>query len=153
MNSKGSAILKIDSPTLLKVQLGDGESYAVHPLWLRERSPDASSMDLLTGQRLHDPSDLDLDLRLVSVEESAPGQFKVKFSDGHQTQFAASEILAEAAMPPGDQDCPAVTVWDGKLKDLPRANVARSAHRCRASRLDRAVLAIWIHHIQRRAVC
>ena len=121
MNSKSPAILKIDSPTLLTVQLGDGESYAVHPLWLRERSPDASNMDLLTGQRLLDPSDLDLDLRLVSVEESAPGRFKVKFSDGHQTQFAASEILAEAAMPPGDQDCPVVTVWDGELQDLPRA--------------------------------
>jgi len=121
VNSTGPAILKIESPTLLTVRLGDGESYAVHPLWLRERSPDASSMDPLTGQRLHDPSDLDLDLRVVSVEESAPGQFKIKFSDGHQTQFAASEILAEAALPPGDQDCPAVTVWDGKLRELPRA--------------------------------
>jgi gamma-butyrobetaine dioxygenase len=121
VNSKGSAILKIDSPTRLSVELGDGESYAVHPLWLRERSPDASSMDLLTGQRLHDPSDLDLDLRLVSVEESAPGQLKVKFSDGHQTQFSASDILAEAAMPPGGLDCPAARVWDGTLQDLPRA--------------------------------
>ncbi|MGO9933086.1 MAG: TauD/TfdA family dioxygenase, partial [Steroidobacteraceae bacterium] len=121
MNGKSLAILKIDSPTHLSVEHSDGVSYAVHPIWLRERSPDASSMDLLTGQRLHDPSDLDLNLRFVSVEESSPGQFKVKFSDGHESQFSASDILAEAAMLPGDQDCPAVTVWDGALRDLPRA--------------------------------
>jgi gamma-butyrobetaine dioxygenase len=121
VSSKGSAILKFDSPTLLTVELGDGVSYAVHPLWLRERSPDASNMDLLTGQRLHDPSDLDLDLRVVSIEEPVPGRFNVKFSDGHQGQFSASDILAEAVMPPGDQDCPSVTVWDGTLRDLPRA--------------------------------
>jgi gamma-butyrobetaine dioxygenase len=121
VNSNGSTTLKIDSPTRLSVKHSDGRSYAVHPIWLRERSPDASSVDVLTGQRLHDPSDLDLDLRLVSVEESAPGRFNVKFSDGHQTQFFASDILAEAAMPPGDQDCPAPLVWDGRLKDPPRA--------------------------------
>jgi len=121
VKSKDSAILRIDSPTRLSVELGDGESYAVHPLWLRERSPDAASMDLLTGQRLGDPSDLDLDLRLVSVEEPAPGRFRIKFSDGHETQFSAGDILAEAALPPGDQECPAVTVWDGTLEDLPRA--------------------------------
>jgi gamma-butyrobetaine dioxygenase len=121
VNGKGPATLKIESPTRLSVAHGDGECYAVHPIWLRERSPDASSVDLLTGQRLQDPSDLDLDLRLVSVEESAPGRFNVKFSDGHETQFSASEILAEASMPPGDEDCPARIVWDGTLKDLPRA--------------------------------
>jgi gamma-butyrobetaine dioxygenase len=121
VNSKASAILKVDSPTLLTVELSDGVCYAVHPLWLRERSADASSMDLLTGQRLHDPSDFDLDLRVVSIEEPAPGRFNIKFSDGHQTEFSASDILAEALMPPGDQDCPNATVWDGTLKDLPRA--------------------------------
>jgi gamma-butyrobetaine dioxygenase len=121
LNGKGQATLKIESSTRLSVAHGDGQSYAVHPLWLRERSPDASSVDLLTGQRLHDPSDLDLDLRLVSVEESAPGRFNVKFSDGHETQFSAGDILAEASLPPGDQDCPAPIVWDGTLEDLPRA--------------------------------
>jgi gamma-butyrobetaine dioxygenase len=121
VNSNDRATLKIDSPTRLTVSLGNGDTYAVHPIWLRERSPDPSSVDLLTGQRLHDPSDLDLNLRLVSVEESPHGRFKIKFSDGHETQFAASDILAEATMPPGDQDCPAAIVWDGALKDLPRA--------------------------------
>lgn len=121
VNGKDRATLKIDSPTRLSVAHSNGESYAVHPIWLRERSPDPSSMDLLTGQRLHDPSDLDLNLHLVSIEEFAGGRFKVKFSDGHESQFSASDILAEAAMPPGDQDCPAPTVWDGKLTDLPRA--------------------------------
>jgi hypothetical protein len=76
---------------------------------------------LVTGQRLHDPSDLDLSLRLVSIEEFEPGSLKVKFSDGHEAQFAVSDILAEAATPPGDQDCPSAMLWDGTLRDLPRA--------------------------------
>ncbi|HEY2676232.1 MAG TPA: TauD/TfdA family dioxygenase [Steroidobacteraceae bacterium] len=119
--SKGQITLRIDSPTRLSVAYGNGESYEVHPIWLRERSSDVASMDLLTGQRLHDPSDLDLSLHLVSIEEFEHGRLKVKFSDGHETLFAVSDILAEAAMPPGDQDCPAGRVWDGTLRDLPRA--------------------------------
>jgi gamma-butyrobetaine dioxygenase len=121
VKSNDRATLRVDSPTRLSVAHSNGESYAVHPIWLRERSPDATSMDLLTGQRLHDPSDLDLNLHLLSIEEFTDGRFKVKFSDGHETLFSASDILAEAALPPGDQDCPGVTVWDGKLSDLPRA--------------------------------
>jgi gamma-butyrobetaine dioxygenase len=119
--TKDEATLRIDSPTRLSVALSSGESYEVHPIWLRERSSDASSMDLTTGQRLHDPSDLDLSLHLVSIEELEPGRLKVIFSDGHESQFAVRDILAEAAMPPGDQDCPKVREWDGTLRDLPRA--------------------------------
>jgi gamma-butyrobetaine dioxygenase len=78
-------------------------------------------MDLLTGQRLHDPSDLDLDLRVEAVSEPVPGQLKVRFSDGHEAEFAAGDILAEAAMPPGEHDVPPVRLWTGALADLPRA--------------------------------
>ncbi len=113
--------LKIGSPTQLFIEDGRGRQFGVHPIWLRERCQDAESMDLLTGQRLHDPSDLDLDLSYVALSETAPGRLHVRFSDGHETEFAEREILAEAALPPGEHDVPEVEHWTGTFTELPRA--------------------------------
>ena len=55
--------LQITSTTELTIDFGDGRRFAVHPLWLRERCLDEQTFDLRTGQRLSDPSDLDLDWR------------------------------------------------------------------------------------------
>jgi gamma-butyrobetaine dioxygenase len=113
--------LKISSATQLSLERANGEQIGIHPLWLRERCQDADSMDLRSSQRLHDPSDFDLDLRYVALSTPAPGRLRVRFSDGHEADFAESEILAEAAMPPGDYGCPAPVLWDAKLADMPRA--------------------------------
>jgi len=43
------------------------------------------------------PSDV---LRLVSVAQSSPGVFRIKFSDGHEAAFRAEDIVAEAALAP-----------------------------------------------------
>ena len=113
--------LKIHSPTQLSLEKPGGEQIAIHPLWLRERCRDPQSLDLQTGQRLQDPSDFDLDLHYVSLSLPAPDRLHVRFSDGHEADFTASEIVAEAAMPPEDYGCPAPVPWDGRLAQLPRA--------------------------------
>ena len=113
--------LKIASPTQLAIEDGVGRAFGIHPIWLRERCQDAQSMDLLTGQRLHDPSDLDLGLTLTAVSEAGPGRLHIRFSDGHEAEFLARDILAEAALPPGEHDVPALATWTGALEDLPRA--------------------------------
>ena len=113
-------ILKVASPTELLLVSPDGSERRLHPLWLRERCRDALSMDLKTQQRLQDPSDFDPHLRLLAVAQPAPGQFRVKFSDGHEASFSAEEILTEAALPPNGHDCPAPRLWDGALGELPR---------------------------------
>ena len=113
--------LKIGGPAELLLVRPDGTQYAVHPLWLRERCRDAASMDPTTQQRLHDPSDLPLDLRLLSVAQPAPGILRVKFSDGHEASFDSAQLLAEAALPPNGHDCPPLRLWDGTLAELPRA--------------------------------
>ena len=113
--------LKITSPNGLSIDDGNGRRFGIHPVWLRERCQDGASMDLQTGQRLHDPSDLDLNLRLEAVSEPVPGRLRVRFSDGHEADFAAQDILAEAAMPPGEHDVPPFTLWTGALESLPRA--------------------------------
>src|ERR1700744_1828999 len=67
------ARLHITSANELTIELGDGRHFAVHPLWLRERCLDPETFDLRTGQRLGDPSDLDLNLTLSAVSEPQPG--------------------------------------------------------------------------------
>jgi gamma-butyrobetaine dioxygenase len=120
--TKQSALrLDITSPTQLSIDDGNGRRFGIHPIWLRERCRDAASMDLRTGQRLQDPSDLDLDLHLEAVSRSVEGRLRVRFSDGHEAEFDARDILAEAAMPPGGHDVPPVEMWTGGLADLPRA--------------------------------
>jgi gamma-butyrobetaine dioxygenase len=119
-NVERSLGLKVGGPAELRLVLADGTEHALHPLWLRERCRDAATMDLKTQQRLQDPSDYDLDLRLLSVSQHAPGVFRVTFSDGHEASFRAEEILAEAALAPNSHDCPAPRLWNGALADLPR---------------------------------
>jgi len=114
--------LQITAPNELSIEDGYGRRFAIHPIWLRERCQDAASMDLLTGQRLADPSDLALDLRIDTVAEGEPGRLYVRFSDGHEAEFSAADILTEAALPPGEHDVPPVATWTGSLTDLPRAN-------------------------------
>jgi len=116
-----SARLRYASATLLTVDFTDGRSVPVHPIWLRERCQDPRSMDLKTGQRLHDPSDLDLDLRIVALQPTAPGSFQVRFSDGHEARFSEADVLADAQYPPGFSDRPEPLLWDGTLRDFPRA--------------------------------
>jgi gamma-butyrobetaine dioxygenase len=113
--------LHITAANELSIELAEGNRFPIHPLWLRERCKDAKSLDLRTGQRLEDPSDLDLQLGLTAVAEVEPGRYRIRFTDGHEADFLAREILAEAALPAGDHDCPTPRLWDGTLEDMPRA--------------------------------
>jgi gamma-butyrobetaine dioxygenase len=109
-------LLRISAGNELTIERADGARFAIHPIWLRERFQDASTLDLRTGQRLQDPSDLDLDLALSSVTQIAPGRFHVQFSDGHAADFLERDILAEAALPAGDHQLPAPRLWDARLQ-------------------------------------
>ncbi len=122
VGTNGSLTLRITPPDRLSIDDGAGRHWGIHPLWLRERCPDAHSMDMSTGQRLQDPSDWDLDLRYAALAETGPGGFHVRFSDGHEADFATDQILAEAALPPGADATPPVELWTGSLGTLPRAN-------------------------------
>lgn len=112
--------LYISSPNELTIELEGAQRFAIHPLWLRERCRDAQSMDLRTGQRLHDPSDLDLQISLIAVSQPGPGRFRVRFSDGHEAEFVEQEILDESALPPGDHDIPAPRLWNAATGQVRR---------------------------------
>jgi gamma-butyrobetaine dioxygenase len=113
--------LQITGSNELSIEIARGSRFPIHPLWLRERCQDSKSIDLRTGQRLEDPSDLDLQIGVSSVTEVEIGRYRVRFTDGHEADFLAREILAEAVLPPGDHDCPPVRLWDGTLGEIPRA--------------------------------
>jgi gamma-butyrobetaine dioxygenase len=133
-----NARLKIVSPSELVFESGDGLSYPIHPLWLRERCQDAASMDRITQQRLSDPSDLPLDLKVASVSAAGGGQLTVRFSDGHEAQFKEGDLLREASLPPGQHDVPPTVTWDATLRELPKVRWSANP--------DRAELADWLRH-------
>lgn len=114
--------LKIQSPTELVAELPDGTVLDIHPIWLRERSQDPSALDLATGQRLHDPSDLPLDLTITALKPLDGGLLQIHFSDNAQSIYDTAVLVGEIALPAGDHDCPPVRLWDGELNDLPRGH-------------------------------
>lgn len=92
--------------------LGD-EPVLLHPIWLRERLPDAAVIDPRTGQRLEDAAETPTDLRVIAA--AADGT--IAFSDGFAARLPAG-WLAEAI----GQGAPAAhhVHWDGTL-DLHQA--------------------------------
>lgn len=88
-------------------------------LWLRERAPDADTLDTLTGQRLIEAAQLPLDLAIAEAD-LADGTLHLQFSDGHRTRFALATLLAEAESPEGDI-APDLVLWDASLTQLPQA--------------------------------
>jgi gamma-butyrobetaine dioxygenase len=112
--------LHVRTPQELSIELDDGRRFALHPIWLRERCGDARSVDLRTGQRLHDPSDLDPGLAVTAVSEAGAGRYRVRFSDGHEAEFIGRELLEEAALAPADHDVPAPRLWDAASGEVRR---------------------------------
>ncbi len=112
--------LQVLTPQGLAIELDDGQRFALHPIWLRERCRDPRSMDLRTGQRLHDPSDLDPALAVTAVSETGSGWYRIRFSDGHEAEFLGQQLLAEAALAPADHDVPAPRLWDATTGEVRR---------------------------------
>jgi len=111
--------LVIEEGRGLAAQWPDGARVAIHPIWLRERSAAPSEVDLTTGQRLYDPSDLPLDLSVREVEDLGGGRLRVRFSDSHDAVFDSRDLAREIALPAGDHDVPERKLWSGDLEDLP----------------------------------
>lgn len=114
------ARVQVRSSQELTIELDDGQRFALHPIWLRERCRDERSIDLRTGQRLHDPSDLDLALSITAVSEPESGRFRIRFSDGHEADLLGRHLLEEAALAPADHDVPAPRLWDASTGEVRR---------------------------------
>ena len=94
-----------------------GRSVELPALWLRERAPNAETLDPLTGQRLIEAAELPLDLRIESAEWDH-GQLNLQFSDGCHALFAADELMS--LLNPQADSRP--VLWDATLATLPQAD-------------------------------
>jgi len=113
--------LEISEDLKLHLIQADSAPIDLHPLWLRERCRSAISMDQRTGQRLYNPSDVDADLRITQLHRPTAGQIAVTFSDGHESQFEDSQLLAEATMSTEADGLPPREAWTARLTQLPEA--------------------------------
>ena len=103
----------------LHLSHADGD-LTLEALWLRERSPDETTLDSLTGPRLIEAADLPLDLSLTQAQLDGD-TLSLAFSDGHAASFSLAALLAEC------QPCEAyqgMTFWQGSLAQLPEADFA-----------------------------
>ena len=71
-----------------------GQKKEIHPFWFRERVNGESFIDEATQQRLFDPTKLEEDIKINSLNLS--DQFlEITFNDGAYTKFAVQNILRE----------------------------------------------------------
>ncbi|MEX1216127.1 TauD/TfdA family dioxygenase [Saccharospirillum sp.] len=90
-------------------------------LWLRERAPDANTLDPRTGQRLIEAAELPLDLTLTCADR-AGDQIELHFSDGTQTHYNLDDLTTkEQANADPDR-----LLWDASLASVPRADFAKA---------------------------
>ena len=73
-------------------------------------------MDLMSHQRLYDPTALPEDLAILSVEQQDPSSdgVTVAFSDGHQCSFDLEELAVEAGLIADPTAIPAPKSWTAK---------------------------------------
>ncbi|RTR06458.1 2-trimethylaminoethylphosphonate dioxygenase [Halomonas nitroreducens] len=119
MTASGKVRLSPDGQRLtLDLDTGPREFAA---LWLRERTPDAETLDPRTGQRLIEAAELPLDLAVEHAELDGE-TLALCFSDGQAARFPLAELRAEDR--PRETIAPGRTLWDAGLSEPPRADFA-----------------------------
>ena len=66
----------------------------LHPLWLRERVGNFNLLDINTGQRLYDTSNLNHDLKIKKALIKKK-KLNVKFTDGLESEYFIKDLLDE----------------------------------------------------------
>jgi len=111
--------LTITEQGQLQVRAAGIEPVMLHPVWLRERLPDAAVLDPVTGQRLEEAAETPTDLRVTAAAPDGT----IAFSDGFATRLPA-DWLAGAIAPRASND--RHVHWDGTLDAgaIPTAQLA-----------------------------
>lgn len=97
----------------------ESDQATLPPLWLRERSFDPEQMDLMSHQRLYDPTDLPTDLDIDHVRENG-NQVEIGFSDGHKTSFSLAFLAADAGLIADPLSVPRPRPWKADSITLPQ---------------------------------
>lgn len=115
---------------ILAITWRDGTQQLFHPIWLRERLPDADILDSRTGQRLIEAAELPLDLKITSCVATEDDHFALTFSDGYKAEIVAGWLQQVAQPAPARQSsygqvAPDLQVWDAGLTALPQADLTQ----------------------------
>ena len=95
-----------------KLELTDGDQqYALHPIWVRERSQEEDSVDQNNYQRLYDPECLQHDLRFSNIKLISENDLLVEFSDHHKAKYKLTEIIQELR---GNISLPKKILWNAQ---------------------------------------
>lgn len=111
--------LTITDKGRLSIAAAGAPPVVLHPLWLRERLPDAAVLDTRTGQRLEEAAETPTDLRVTSAQIDGT----IAFSDGFATRLPADWLAREVIVTPSPS--PRVH-WDATLDParMPAADLA-----------------------------
>ena len=107
----------------LALELEDGSTRTLHPLWLRERCPCSECHDPRTGQRLLDAWSLPLDTAITDVREG-DGSVEITFSDGHVAPFVRDDLESSLRRQPDERD--EIVTWDAGLATYPEVDWNRA---------------------------
>lgn len=116
MTSANVQVRTSDDQRRLILEIG-GTEREFAALWLRERAPDADTLDPRTGQRLIEAAELPLDLALTNVDQSGD-HVELRFSDGASARYALDDLAGAGQADTGGER----VLWDASLKTAPRAS-------------------------------
>ncbi len=87
----------------------------LHPLWLRERVSSQDLLDTNTGQRLYDPSNLNLKLKIqdASIKNKS---LNIHFSDGIKSDYQIGDLISEINKNLLNKK---ISLWNSKIKNKP----------------------------------
>lgn len=94
----------------------------LHPLWLRERARDPEQFDPVNKQRLYEPPELPLDLRVVDARVTGPDTLNLVFSDGESVELSCTAMAQELGWMHDPQAPPAPALWDASNPPRPEAS-------------------------------
>ena len=94
----------------------EGKKKEIHPFWLRERVDGESFVDKTTKQRLFDPTELQNNIQINSLNLSNE-YLEITFNDGVNTKLAIKNILKEFTIASEVKHIKKIE-WDSSLKDF-----------------------------------
>ena len=113
--------VSLDQPSGgIEISSPSGQVQILHPLWLRERGGGAL-VDARNNQRLYEPAELPLSLKVTQIDDIADNQLSLRFSDDKVVHIDLPNLETELGWRDDPQSPPDPVFWNSKSLTLPKA--------------------------------
>ncbi len=112
----------------LRVTGPQGVVARLHPVWLRERTGDSDDFDPVNRQRLFEPPELPLDLRVTGAAREGIDSLVVSFDDGGRARLSLTALGRELGWWSDPEAPPPIETWDAGNPPMPEASWADLAN-------------------------